>query len=115
MIGIDCVDLDRFKRTLHRSPALADRFFTRAEVAYCKRSGNFELRLASTFAAKEAVMKATGMTPAAAHARSIEIARSPGGAPVAHVKGRAIPVSISHDGPVVVAVAIAAVVVPLAP
>lgn len=52
-------------------------------------------------------MKATGLTPAVAWARRIEVRRLPSGAPVAHVGGREIQVSISHDGPVVVAVALA--------
>ena len=107
-IGIDCVDLERFRRTLARSPGLADRFFTAAERAHCESSHDPTLSLASTFAAKEAVMKATRLTPAAAWARRIEVRRLGSGAPVARVGGRDVEVSISHDGPVVVAVALAA-------
>jgi phosphopantetheinyl transferase (holo-ACP synthase) len=46
------------------------------------------------------------LTPAVAHARSIEISRLTSGAPVAHVEGREVQVSISHDGEMVVAVAL---------
>jgi holo-[acyl-carrier protein] synthase len=92
---------------LERSPNLADRFFTDAERAYCQRSADFGLHLAATLAAKEAVMKALGLVPAAATAPQIEIIRTTSGRPIARVEGREVTISISHDGPVVVAVAIA--------
>ena len=107
MLGVDVVDVARFRSTLERSPNLAQRFFTAAERAYCEGSANYELHLAATFAAKEAVMKALGMTPATAAAPRIEIIRMSSGAPVARVEGRDVTISISHDGPVVVAVAFA--------
>jgi len=107
-IGIDIVDVQRFKQTLERSPGLSSRFFGRDEIAYCERSGDFALHLAATFAAKEAVMKALSLTPAVARARRIDIIRGPDGAPSARVEGRDVALSISHDGPVAVAVALSA-------
>lgn len=66
------------------------------------------MRLAGTFAAKEAVMKALGLTPAPAWARRIRIDRDAKGRPEAVVEnGPPVTVSISHDGPVAVAIALA--------
>lgn len=107
MLGIDVVDLSRFSSTLERSPDLASRFFTAGERAYCEASANYNLHLAATFAAKEAVMKALGLVPAMAMGPRIEIIRSDSGRPIACVDGREVNISISHDGPVVVAVAFA--------
>jgi holo-[acyl-carrier protein] synthase len=106
MLGVDVVDVARFRRVLERSPRLEGRFFTERERADCAASADPPLHLAATFAAKEAVMKATSTLPAAAACRRIEIRRSEEGAPSAVVDDRTIPISISHDGPVVVAIAL---------
>jgi len=105
MVGIDVVDIARFRALLDRSPAIANRFFTPDELAHCAASKERIVHLAGTFAAKEAVMKALDLVPAVAWARRIEIARSQRGGPVARVEGAEVAVSISHDGPVAVAVA----------
>ena len=58
-IGVDVVDLARFERALSRTPALAARLFTDAEL----RNGDRVLplrSLAGRFAAKEALIKALG-------------------------------------------------------
>lgn len=106
MIGIDVVDVERFRGTLARSPGLLERFFTPAEIAYSRGFEDPELRLAGTFAAKEAVMKAVGATPAVAFAARIEISRRSDGAPMANFNGRSVPISISHDHGVAAAVAL---------
>lgn len=103
-LGIDVVEIERFRAVLERSPGIERRFFTAAERAHCAGS---PLRLAGTFAAKEAVMKALGLTPAPAWARRIEVERDSSGRPAAVVEGAPVAVSISHDGPVAVAVALA--------
>jgi holo-[acyl-carrier protein] synthase len=106
MLGIDVVAVERFRGTLHRTPALAQRFFTAAERNYCQSAADPELRLAATFAAKEAVMKALGLTPAPAWARRIEIRRSKTGGPTARACGQDVPISITHDGGLAIAVAV---------
>lgn len=107
-IGVDVVDVARFRALLARQPGFAARFFTEEERAYCAGSPDAPLRLAGTFAAKEAVMKALGLTPAPAWARRIGIVRAGSGRPAAVVETQArVSVSISHDGPVAVAVALA--------
>ncbi|MDQ3957143.1 MAG: holo-ACP synthase [Actinomycetota bacterium] len=106
-IGVDVVDLQRFRETIARSPRLTDRFFTEDERRHSTSSPDAATALAGTFAAKEAVMKALGLTPAPAWARRICITRSPSGRPAALVEGYApVEVSISHDGPVAVALAL---------
>lgn len=105
-VGIDVVDIERFRQTLNRSPGLTRRFFTPDEISYCENNGDRVLHLAATFAAKEAVMKAVSLTPAAAMARRIEIVRASTGAPSARVDGRDVALSISHDGGLAVAIAL---------
>lgn len=103
-LGIDVVEVERFRAVLERNPRFAERFFTDEERAHCAGS---PARLAGTFAAKEAVMKAAGLTPAPAWARRIQVARDDEGRPSARVGARSVAISISHDGPVAVAVALA--------
>jgi holo-[acyl-carrier protein] synthase len=104
-LGVDVVAVGRFRRMLNRSPRFALRFFTAAEYDYCQSTADPPLRLAGTLAAKEAVMKALGLTPAPAWARRIEIVRSTDGSPTARVNGKEVRVSISHDGGFAIAVA----------
>jgi len=53
-IGVDVVDLERFARSLERTPKLRERLFTEAERGLPVHS------LAARFAAKEALIKALG-------------------------------------------------------
>ena len=107
MLGIDVVDLARFRAAIARTPALEERLFTAAERAHCGALADPVLHLAGTLAAKEAVIKALRLGSLAAWARRVEILRGPDGSPFARVGEREVTVSISHDGPVAVAVALA--------
>lgn len=108
MIGIDVVDVDRFRAALQRSPGLKQRLFTEAEIRRCEVKGDPVRSLAGTLAAKEAVIKALRLGSLAAWARRIEVTSEPDGAPVARIEGdRRLWVSISHDGSVAVAAALA--------
>ncbi|MGO8873650.1 MAG: holo-ACP synthase [Acidimicrobiales bacterium] len=60
-VGIDAVDLDRFRRVLGRRRHLAERLFTAAEREYADAAADPLPRLATRFAAKEATMKALGV------------------------------------------------------
>ncbi|HEX5533771.1 MAG TPA: holo-ACP synthase [Actinomycetales bacterium] len=53
-VGIDVVDIERFTRTLARTPRLVERLFTEAERGLAPAS------MAARFAAKEAAAKALG-------------------------------------------------------
>lgn len=104
-LGVDVVGIERFREVLQRRPGFGRRFFSTAELAHCAGAGDPALRLAGTFAAKEAVMKALRLAPAVAWTRRIEISRASDGAPIALVEGMEVAVSISHDAGLAIAVA----------
>ncbi len=101
-IGIDIVDLDRFRKKVAKNPRLQGRVFTGREMDYCSKFSDPFPHLAGTFAAKEAVIKALGRNPGW---RSIEIRREEG-RPVAYLDGKPLPgsLSISHSRSSAVAV-----------
>ena len=74
-VGIDAVDLDRFRTVLARRPRLARRLFTGAELAYADLAPDAVPRLATRFAAKEAVMKALGVGLWSFRLTDVEVAR----------------------------------------
>ena len=117
-VGIDAVDVDRFRRTLARTPRLVDRLFTADERAYASRRTDPTERLAARFAAKEAVMKALGVGIGAFAFSDVEIERASSGAPSLVLRGsarvlaadrgvREWKVSLSHTAHVAEAVVIA--------
>ena len=59
-VGVDAVDVARFRRVLDRRPRFAARCFTESERADASGSADVAQSLAARFAAKEAVMKALG-------------------------------------------------------
>ncbi|MDQ3962964.1 MAG: holo-ACP synthase [Actinomycetota bacterium] len=110
MIGIDTVNVERLRSTFGRSPSIEARLFSHHERSYCRAKPDPVMHFAGTLAAKEAVIKARGLGPLVAWSRRIEITRAESGAPIATIKGTdhgPIHLSISHDGPVAVAVAFA--------
>ena len=60
-IGIDLVDIDRFRRSLERTPSLRDRLFRPDERTYADSHVDPAGRYAVRFAAKEAALKALGL------------------------------------------------------
>lgn len=76
-IGVDEVDVERLRRSLERTPTLADRLFTDAERAYASqaRPAMAAQRYAARFAAKEAVLKALGVGLGACGFHDIEVVR----------------------------------------
>ena len=80
-IGIDTVEVERFRQALRSGPGIADRLFTPAEQAYGRRQRDPAERLAARFAAKEAVMKALGVGLGAFAFRDVEVVKAPSGAP----------------------------------
>ena len=59
MIGIrvDVVDIERFRRSLERTPTMRERLFTSVELDYVAPKVDPVPSLAARFAAREAVMK----------------------------------------------------------
>lgn len=117
-IGIDAVDVERFRRSLQRQPRLVQRLFTDGEQAYAGRQRDPTQRLAARFAAKEAVLKALGVGLGSCPLTDIEVVREPSGAPGLHLHGKAAVlaaaagvgswrVSLTHTAIVAQAVAVA--------
>jgi holo-[acyl-carrier protein] synthase len=107
-IGVDVVDIERFEESLARTPGMRERLFTEDELATSQdRHPSF---LAGRFAAKEALAKALGVPEGLAW-HDVNVHRADNGAPILELTGIAkqragtgkIHLSISHDGPVVVA------------
>ena len=117
-IGIDAVEVERFRRALARTPRLADRLFSGDEREYANRQRDPSQRLAARFAAKEAVMKAMGVGLGAFRFRDVEVVRADSGAPDLRLSGKAAAlaeergitewrVSLTHTHSVAEAVAVA--------
>jgi holo-[acyl-carrier protein] synthase len=88
-IGIDAVDIPRFRATLGRRPAMAARLFTDDERSYAARQADPAPSLAVRFAAKEAVMKALGVGLGAFSWQEVEVVRAAGGRPSLRLTGTA--------------------------
>lgn len=88
-VGIDAVELDRFRRSLTRTPRLAERLFTDEERAYADLRNDPTERLAARFAAKEATMKAMGVGLWRFSFQDVEVVRAPTGAPSLLLHGKA--------------------------
>jgi holo-[acyl-carrier protein] synthase len=88
-IGIDLVELDRFRRLLTRRPKAEHRLFTDYERASLSRRHDPVPGLAARFAAKEAAMKALGVGLGAFPFSDVEVRRLPSGEPRLEVSGKA--------------------------
>jgi len=88
-IGIDAVELQRFRDVLVRRPGIIRRVFTNAEVASLETRTDPVPGLAARFAAKEATMKALGVGLGDVGFKEIEIIRLASGAPALSITGRA--------------------------
>lgn len=80
-LGVDAVEVGRFRRALQRRPGLVERIFSEGERAYADRFREPAPRLAARFAAKEAVMKALGVGLGSLRLREVEVVRSEDGRP----------------------------------
>ena len=80
-IGTDLVDVDRFRRSLDRTPGLRERLFRPEEQSYAERAIDPAERYAARFAAKEATLKALGLGLGAMVFYDIEVVREPSGKP----------------------------------
>jgi holo-[acyl-carrier protein] synthase len=80
-IGIDAVDVPRFRAILERTPSMRERCFTAAELAYADQKHDPTERLAARFAAKEATMKALSVGLGAFGFHDVEVVVDPGDDP----------------------------------
>jgi len=89
-IGIDAVDINRFRRSLARTPSMQERIFTEHELAYVAPKADPVPSLAARFASREAVMKAMGLGLGAFGFHDVWVDHLASGEPHLHVTGRAL-------------------------
>jgi holo-[acyl-carrier protein] synthase len=109
-VGIDVVNVERFMKTLERTPGLRDRVFTETEARKPPAS------LAARFAAKEALAKALG-APAGMQWHDAEVRTDDTGRPWLEITGtvaekaaqlgvQSMHLSLSHDAGIASAVVV---------
>ncbi|MEY4147194.1 MAG: holo-[acyl-carrier-protein] synthase [Actinomycetota bacterium] len=114
-LGIDAVDIGRFRAALERTPSLRSRLFTHDELQSLSAKADQVSSLAARFAVREAAMKALGVGLGAFDLHDVSVAKLSSGQPTLRVTGRAEQlakskgvtswqVSISHTDTVAVAV-----------
>ena len=89
-IGVDAVDIERFRRSLERTPSMHQRLFTADELAYVRPKADPVPSLAARFAAREAVMKALGVGLGAFGFHDVWVRRAESGEPTLVVTGTAL-------------------------
>jgi holo-[acyl-carrier protein] synthase len=89
-IGVDAVDIQRFRMSLARTPTMRERLFTAHELAYVQPKADPVPSLAARFAAREAVMKALGVGLGAFGFHDVWVERAPSGQPMLMVTGAAL-------------------------
>ncbi|RFU87637.1 holo-ACP synthase [Streptomyces triticagri] len=116
-VGIDVAEIERFGRSLERTPGLAERVFVPAELLLPSGERRGVASLAARFAAKEALAKSLG-APAGLLWTDAEVWVEESGQPRLRVRGsvaaraaelgvRGWHVSLSHDAGIASAVVIA--------
>jgi holo-[acyl-carrier protein] synthase len=110
-VGIDLLEIDRLERALRRYPRLAERIFTESERDYAAARARPARHLAARFAAKEAVVKALGLSDGfglgqievrAGEPPAVELS----GRAAEAAAGRRIEISLTHSRDFAAAVAI---------
>ncbi len=116
-VGLDVVEIDRFARSLARTPTLADRLFTASERLTPTGQPRGPASLAARFAAKESVAKALSV-PRGLNWHDCEVISATGGAPSLLIRGTVAAaaaqrgvvgwsLSLSHDAGIAAAVVLA--------
>jgi holo-[acyl-carrier protein] synthase len=88
-IGVDAVEIERFRRSLERTPSMHTRLFTAAELDYVRPKSDPVPSLAARFAAREATMKALGVGLGAFGFHDVWVTRADSGEPSLVVEGAA--------------------------
>jgi holo-[acyl-carrier protein] synthase len=109
-VGIDLLEIDRLERALERHPRLAERVFTTAERDYAEARARPARHLAARFAAKEAVVKALGLSGGGLSQIEVVASEPPtvrlSGRAADAAAGRRVEVSLTHSRDFAAAVAI---------
>ena len=95
-IGIDAVDIQRFRELLIRRPHLRTRLFTEQELTSLSGRVDDAGSLAARFAVREATMKALGVGLGAFDFHDVSVEKQSSGAPRLVVTGRALALAESH-------------------
>jgi len=88
-VGIDAVEIERFRTSLERTPTMRERIFTAGELGDVSGQVDPVPSLAARFAAREAVMKAMGLGLGAFEFHDVSVHRAESGQPFLTVTGRA--------------------------
>jgi holo-[acyl-carrier protein] synthase len=95
-VGVDAVDIERFRVSLQRTPSMRERLFTEEELRYVAPKADPVPSLAARFAAREAVMKAMGLGLGAFGFHEVWVTRAESGAPSLCVTGRALELAVDR-------------------
>jgi holo-[acyl-carrier protein] synthase len=95
-IGVDAVDIERFRTSLQRTPTMRGRLFTAEELDYVAPKADPVPSLAARFAAREAVMKAMGLGLGAFGFHDAWVTRATSGAPSLAITGRALELAVDR-------------------
>lgn len=95
-VGVDAVDIERFRLSLSRTPSMRERLFTREELDYVAPKADPVPSLAARFAAREAVMKAMGLGLGAFGFHEVWVTREPSGRPALAITGRALELAVDR-------------------
>lgn len=125
-VGIDLVQISRIRESIAKfGERFAQRLFTPDEIAYASAAEPLAAeRFAARFAAKEAALKAFGLSHAGIDWREIEVLRHPDGHCSLRLHGKAASLagapldhetalSLSHDGDYAVAIVTALKAAPI--
>ena len=95
-VGIDAVDVDRFRTSLTRTPTMRERLFVGEELDYVAPKVDPVPSLAARFAAREAVMKAMGLGLGAFGFHEVWVTRADSGEPSLAITGRALELAVDR-------------------
>ncbi len=95
-VGVDAVDVERFRTSLIRTPSMRRRLFTDEELAYVEPKVDPVPSLAARFAAREAVMKAMGLGLGAFGFHEVWVTRAESGQPSLAITGRALELAVDR-------------------
>ncbi|MEM8902710.1 MAG: holo-ACP synthase [Actinomycetota bacterium] len=95
-VGIDAVEIDRFRELLARRTSMRARLFSPDELDVVAARHDDAPSLAARFAAKEATMKSLGLGLGAFGFHECEILRAESGAPLLRTSGRLVELEGEH-------------------
>lgn len=97
-LGVDIIDISRFREILKRTPSFEKRMFSKSEISYCDKMNDKAPHLAARFAAKEAVLKSLGrgFSDGIGY-RDIEVALERSNKPTIKLSGRVAEIAEAED------------------